>query len=164
MGHVWLIGMMGSGKTTIGAIVAERLELGLIDTDAMIMERTGKAIPEIFEESEETFRQIESQVIADLAEGPPAVISTGGGVVLDDDNLDAMHASGTTVLLEATVDELVGRLVGDQDRPLFGDRSSLERLTLQRSHRYQEASDTTVNTTGRSPHDIAEEVIGCVPT
>ena len=118
MSHIWLIGMMGSGKTTIGAIVAERLELPLVDTDGMVMERSGRTIPEIFDESEEAFRNLEAGVVREVADGPAAVISTGGGVVVDDRNVALMRSSGVTLLLDASIDELVARIGMDEHRPL----------------------------------------------
>lgn len=164
MGHIWLIGMMGSGKTTVGAIVAERLELPLVDTDGMVTERSGRTIPEIFDESEEAFRILEAGVVRELADGPAAVVSTGGGVVVDRRNVDFMRGSGVTVLLDAAVDELVVRIGREPDRPLYQSRESLVRLEAERSSLYRDACDHVIDTNGRSPMDVAEEVIRCVRT
>jgi len=164
MGHIWLIGMMGTGKTTVGAMVAERLELPLIDTDGMVMERSGRTIPEIFEESESTFRGLEAAVIREVADGPAAVVSTGGGAVLDPHNVDVMHSCGVIILLEAPVDELLARLGSAQGRPLYTSRESLVRLDAERSELYRSASDHRIDTRGCSPIEVAEEVIGCART
>jgi len=164
MSHIWLIGMMGSGKTTVGAIVAERLELPLVDTDGMVMERSGRTIPEIFEESEEAFRLLEAGVVRELADGPSAVISTGGGVVTNERSVELMRGSGVTVLLDADVEELVARLARVTNRPLYRSPESLIRLEDERSDLYQSACDHIVDTNGRSPMDIAEEVVRCVRT
>ena len=164
MGRIWLIGMMGSGKTTIGAIVAERLQLPLLDTDGMVMERSGRTIPEIFDESEQAFRALESGVVREAAEGPVAVISTGGGVVVDERNVEVMRRSGTTVLLDASIDELVARIGRAGGRPLYQSRESLVNLKAERSELYAEACDHIVDTNGRSIMDVAEEVIRCVRT
>ena len=164
MGHIWLIGMMGSGKTTVGALVAELLEMPLFDTDGLVMERSGRTIPDLFAESEEAFRSIEAGVVRQLSEGPAAVISTGGGVVMDDLNVDRMRGSGTTVLLDAPVQELVSRLGEADDRPLYQSPEGLTRLRAERELHYRSACDHIVDTAGLSAVEVAEEVIRCVRT
>ena len=164
MGHVWLIGMMGVGKTTVGAIVAEHLELPLTDTDALVMERSGRTIPQLFEDGEETFRAIERAVVADVAMGRAQVIATGGGVVLDDGNVAAMRSSGTIVLLTADVDTLTARLGESADRPLYAGRETLTDIAHGRADRYAAAAEHVIDTAGRTPFDVAEEVIRCVRT
>jgi shikimate kinase len=164
MGHIWLIGMMGTGKTTVGAIVAERLSLPLIDTDTEVMERSGRTIPELFAISEQHFRDLEAEVVAEVAAGPTAVISTGGGVVLDQANVDLMGRSGTRVLLEADGATLANRLADDTDRPLLGGRSGIDDLARSRHDRYRSAADHVIDTTSLGVHDVADEVIRCIPT
>jgi len=164
MGHVWLIGMMGTGKTTIGAMVAESLGLPIIDSDTMVMERSGRTISEMFAESEEVFRHWESSVIHDLGSGPDAVISTGGGVVLDDANVDIMAATGVRILLEADTASLRERLADDATRPLLADGTDLAAMATTRLERYRGACDHIVDTSGRDPMEVAEEVLRCVNT
>jgi shikimate kinase len=165
MGHIWLIGMMGSGKTTIGGIVAEHLSMPLVDTDAVVMERSGRTVSELFAVSEETFRSEERSAIEELASGPPSVISTGGGAVLDDANVRAMRATGVVVLLEAAVEVLEARLVGDGTvRPLIESGGDLASIAMSRSERYRDASDHAVNTEDRSIQEIAEDVVRCART
>lgn len=165
MSHVWLIGMMGSGKTTVGAILAERMGRPLIDTDVVVMEETGRTIPELFDESEELFRSVEVRAIERASESDPAVIATGGGAVLDEANLAVMRRTGTVVLLDATSDELERRLNGDNgtgDRPLIATASDIDRIRSARQHRYLEAGEHVVPTTGRDPVAVAEEVAACI--
>lgn len=162
MGHVWLIGMMGSGKTTVGAILAERMGRALIDTDVTVMEETGRTIPELFDESEETFRSVEVRAIERAAASDPAVIATGGGAVLDEVNLTVMRMTGTVVLLDTTSDELERRLRGVGDRPLIAAPSDIDRILSARRHRYLEAGEHIVVTTGRDPVAVAEEVAACI--
>ena len=164
MGHIWLIGMMGVGKTTIGAIVAERLGLPLTDTDTMVMERAGRTIPQIFAEGEDSFRAVESTVVTEVANGAASVIATGGGVVLDERNVDTMRRTGTTVLLTADVDTIVRRLGEGHDRPLYTDTETLIRVDRDRAEQYATAADHVVDTEGKAAHDVAEEVIRCVRT
>ncbi len=164
MGHVWLIGMMGTGKTTIGAMVAERLGLPIIDSDTVVMERSGRTIRELFADSEETFRTWEASVISELGSGPASVISTGGGVILDQANVDIMANTGIRILLEATPADLKARLANDATRPLINEGADLELIAKDRSDRYRAASDYIVDTSGRDPIDVVEEVIRCVNT
>lgn len=160
--HVWLIGMMGTGKTTVGAVIAERLALPLIDTDAEVMTATGRTIPELFAESEESFRSVESSVITALADGPPSVISTGGGVILDPANVAAMRSTGQVVLLEASPADLASRLDIDGTRPLLEGREDIERIAQERSARYRSASHHRLTTDDRSPSEVANEVLACL--
>jgi shikimate kinase len=162
--HVWLIGMMGTGKTTVGAMIAEELSLPLIDTDAEVMTMTGRTIPELFAESEASFRSVESSVITALADGPPSVISTGGGAILDPVNVAAMRGSGHVVLLEASPADLEARLDLDGSRPLLGSRDDIRRIAEERLDRYRCASHHRIMTDGRSARDVASEVLACLDT
>lgn len=164
MGHVWLIGMMGTGKTTIGAMVAESLGMPIIDSDAVVMERSGRTVGELFAESEDVFRRWESSIIHELGSGPDAVISTGGGVVLDDANVTLMAETGVRILLEADVEDLRKRLARDGTRPLLADGADVASIAAKRLERYREASDHIVDTSGRELIEVAEEVLRCVNT
>jgi shikimate kinase len=164
MGHVWLIGMMGTGKTTVGAIVAEQRELPLHDTDATVMATTGRTIPELFADSETTFRDAERRVIADLATAPDSVIATGGGAVLDPRNVETMRGSGRIVLLTATTTAIRERVGDDDERPLLADDGAVERIAAERRSLYAGAAELTVDTSGRNPASIAEEVIAWLDT
>src|SRR5688572_26555397 len=112
--HILLIGMMGSGKTTVGSRLAHRLRRPLLDSDREIQRRTGKTVPEIFEaEGEAAFRREERAVLADgVATTEPAVISVAGGAVLNPDNQECIRNGGTVIWLRASVDTLARR-VGD---------------------------------------------------
>jgi shikimate kinase len=164
MGHVWLIGMMGSGKTTIGALVAERLGMPLVDTDTIVMERSGRTIPELFAVSEELFRRWEEEAVREVSSGPSSVISTGGGVILGAGNVDVMSSTGTTILLDATDAELGRRLGDGTGRPLLDGGADIGAIAGDRRDRYLAASDHVVETTGKAPDIVAEEVIRCLST
>ncbi len=161
MGHIWMIGMMGTGKTTVGALVAEQLSRPFSDLDTEIMVHTGRTIPELFEAGEERFREMESMVLARLAEGGPSVISTGGGSVLRPSNVEIMRRTGTLVLLTASTVEITDRIGDADDRPLAADASSLSNLAASRRASYDDAADVTVDTDGKSPDVVAEEVVMC---
>jgi shikimate kinase len=162
MGHIWLIGMMGSGKTTSGVLVAQILDRPFVDTDHAVMARTEKTIPDLFELSEATFRDAESTVIAETAALADAVVATGGGSVLSQGNIDIMEGSGTIVFLDADEETIVQRTEIAADRPLLPDVPAIRRLIAERSETYHLAAAHTVSTIGRTPNEVAEEVAMCV--
>jgi shikimate kinase len=163
MGHVWLTGMMGTGKSTVGAHVAEVLQVPFVDVDAEITTTEGKTIPEIFDDGEAAFREREAEMVRALASSPPSVVATGGGVVLDSDNVVTMRASGIVVLLTATIETLEQRLSSEREgRPLLGDPGSLAELQRARRHVYIAAADQVIDTTDRSIDAVVREVLRCV--
>ncbi len=162
MGHIWLIGMMGSGKTTVGVLTAQILERSFIDTDAAVMVNTGRTIPELFAESESVFRSAEASAIADAAGADPAVIASGGGSILSRDNVAIMEGSGTIVLLDVDATSIAERVQVGGDRPLLRTEDSIRQLLDARAEVYDKVADRVVATIGRTPHDVALEVAACV--
>jgi shikimate kinase len=162
MGHIWLIGMMGSGKTTTGVLAARILDRPFIDTDAAVMVDTGMTIPELFQESESTFRGAESAAIASAAGQDDAVIATGGGAILAGDNVTIMERTGTIVLLDADAGTIAERVVPATDRPLLGDPDSIERILDERADVYKGVAHHIVSTVGRTTDEVALEVASCV--
>lgn len=146
---IFLVGMMGSGKTTVGKALARRLGRPFFDTDHEIVARSGVSIPTIFDiEGEAGFRRRESAVLAELAQCREAVIATGGGVVLEADNRRLMRESGTVVYLQVSIDHLHQRTARDTSRPLLARsadrRATLEALLAQRDPLYREAAHDVV--------------------
>jgi shikimate kinase len=168
-----LIGYRGSGKTTVGRLIAARAGCKLIDTDQMIVAAAdGRAIRDIFaEQGEEHFRQLESAALYSALATPAAVISTGGGIVMRQTNRDALRASGTPVVyLHAEAKVLVERIEADAhsnaNRPnltgLGGGIAEVEHLLAIRDPLYREVATHVLEVAGRSPEQIAEEVLrGC---
>jgi shikimate kinase len=133
---VILIGMPGSGKTTVGRQLSRRLRLPFFDSDHVIEERLGCTVREFFaREGEAAFRDIEQQVIADLAGGEDAVIATGGGAVLREANRQVLHAHGQVVYLRSTPEELFRRVRHNQNRPLLQVEDPLGRLRTLHAER-----------------------------
>lgn len=160
--RIFLIGFMGTGKTSVGKQLAEALNWSRYDTDQEIETREGRSIPEIFAaESEAYFRQVESEVLRELSAEPQAVITTGGGAVLSSSNCELMRTSGLVVCLTADLDEIVRRVQQDANRPLLqGDdlKGRVEQLLAARSGRYDFAH-LTLNTTGREIAGIVEDIV-----
>ncbi|GAA5344650.1 shikimate kinase [Planifilum fimeticola] len=155
-----LIGFMGTGKTTVGKALADRLKLPLTDTDQEIERKTGKRISELFREfGEEGFRDLESQVLKQVLDGTPGVVTTGGGVVLRPENVRLMKETGWVVALHASEEEILRRLAGTADRPLLlGDvRQRVSRLLNERRGLYDFAH-VRVDTTGMTVAEVVDKI------
>ena len=160
---------MGAGKTTIGKLLADELGLEFIDVDREIEARSGVDIPWIFDREGETgFRVRESAALAELSQLDHVLISTGGGAVLLPDNRRMMAATGTVIYLHTSVDEQVRRTGRDRKRPLLQNDDParvLAELMLIREPLYREVAGIIVETDGRGPkvvaQDIAEKLRSC---
>lgn len=157
-----MVGPMGAGKSTIGRLLADSIQMDFRDADREIEERSGVDIPWIFDmEGESGFRDREAAMLAELSENISSVISTGGGAVLREDNRRLMVAKGTVIYLKTSVDEQVRRTARDRKRPLLqnGDpEQTLRALMAQREPLYEEIADLTVLTDQRSPKAVVQEL------
>lgn len=125
----FLVGLPGSGKSTVGRQLARRLALPFVDTDHVIEQRLGCSIREFFErEGEERFRDLEAAIVDEFTQGPVAVVSTGGGSVLRSENRVHLRERGTVFYLKSTPEELFRRLRHDRNRPLLQVEDPLQRL------------------------------------
>jgi shikimate kinase len=153
-GNVFLVGMMGAGKTSVGRLLARRLGRPFLDSDQVIEERTGVKIPVIFEiEGESGFRARESAVIDELTARTDIVLATGGGAVLDPQNRLRLRQRGTVVYLRAVVKELLHRTRHDRNRPLLqtaDPRARLTQLFELRDPLYRETAHIVVETGSQS--------------
>lgn len=154
LGSIFLVGMMGAGKTSVGKVLARHLGKTFHDSDHVIETRTGVKIPVIFElEGEAGFRAREAAVIAELTALKDIVLATGGGVVLDQRNRELLKANGTVVYLRASVSELWNRTRHDRNRPLLrtaDPHARLCELHAQRDPLYREVADITMETGSQS--------------
>jgi 3-dehydroquinate synthase len=148
--NIFLVGLMGAGKTTIGRLLARRLDMTFIDSDHEIEARTGATIPWIFEiEGEASFRRREADVIRELTAGSGIVLATGGGAVLDPESRALLAERGTVIYLRASVSSILQRTAHDKNRPLLqtaDPRKKLEDLTAQREPLYREIADMVIDT------------------
>lgn len=165
--HLVLVGMMGSGKTTIGRAVARRSGRPFVDSDAQIEARTGKTVREIFEtEGEPAFRALETEALADALARPEAsVVAAAGGVVLSEANRALLRASGRTVWLRATPGTLVHRVRNGVHRPLLAadPEGVIRALTGAREALYAEVADVIVDVDFRDKRDLVDELVGLLP-
>jgi len=153
-GSIFLVGMMGAGKTSVGKLLARHLGKTFHDSDQVIESRTGVKISVIFElEGEGGFRAREAAVISELTALKDVVLATGGGVVLDPGNRELLKARGAVVYLRASVSELWNRTRHDRNRPLLrtaDPHARLCELHAQRDPLYRQIADITVETGSQS--------------
>lgn len=165
-----LIGYRGAGKTTVARELAKLLDCPWIDADDEIERRAGKSIAAIFaDEGEASFRDWESQVVQDLCSRSKLVVALGGGAILREQNRQAMVACRAVVWLQAAVDAIAGRLAADATtasrRPNLtntGGRPEIERLLAERTPIYRACATLEVDTDGRTPSEIAGEIVAAV--
>ena len=141
--HLVLIGLPGSGKTTVGRLAAERLALPFVDCDDLIQQAAGMTIPAIFmEKGEPWFRALESRVLRELLAEPVSVIATGGGAVVAEENRRLLKTAGLVVFLDRDIRDIAA-CVGNRERPLLR-RYSLEQLAARRRVWYLDCADAVV--------------------
>ena len=161
--NIFIVGPMGSGKSTVGKIISDELFLSFFDTDEEIESRTGASIDWIFDlEGEEGFRKRESEVLEEMAQKNSIVLSTGGGVILSDINRELLSSRGTVFYLSTPIDVQVERTSKDKDRPLLknGDpKEILSNLHEKRESLYLQVSDHVVETANKSSQQVATEII-----
>ncbi len=162
-GNVFLVGMMGAGKTTVGRMIARRLKLRFVDSDLEIEARCGVKIPVIFEiEGEAGFRAREAQVIGELCREAGIVLATGGGAVLSAESRESLSGGGTVVYLRARAEDLYERVKHDKNRPLLATADPLARLRelfVQRDPLYREVADIVVDTGSQSVQVLARALL-----
>jgi shikimate kinase len=159
-GNIFLVGMMGAGKTTVGRLLANFLEKKFYDSDREIQKRTGVSIPLIFEiEGEAGFRKRETEMLSELVKTGNIVLATGGGAVLSAENRELLKRSGTVIYLRATIDDLWRRTRHDKNRPLLqtqDPRTKLTELYAQRDPLYRETAHIIVESGKRSARHLAQ--------
>jgi shikimate kinase len=158
--NIYLIGPMGSGKTTIGQRLATKLNLEFLDNDHELQEQTGASVNLIFDlEGEEGFRKRETAMLKKLTARKNVVVATGGGTVLAPENRELLGSTGTVIYLRTSISQQIKRLSRDRSRPLLqsGDRKEkLIRLAKERNPLYEELADITFQSRNRGLESAAE--------
>jgi shikimate kinase len=164
--NIYLIGMMGAGKTTVGRELATQLGYRFFDTDTLIEQAARQTINDIFVNAgEDAFRQIETQVLAEISAYTRLAIATGGGIVLRRENWSYLH-HGLIVWLDAPVELLIARLADDTSRPLLqapDPATRLQTLLDQRQRLYAQADIQITLNAGETPAQVATRVIESIP-
>lgn len=162
MKHIFLIGFMGCGKSTIARKLSSQLGLPQIEMDEQIVKEQGMPITEIFEKyGEPHFRDIETDLLKRLCEQEDAVVSCGGGAVLRKENIEMMKAAGRIVLLTAKPETILERVKHNHDRPVLNGHMNVEyisELMEKRRACYEAAADFVVATDGKSIEQICDEI------
>ncbi len=163
--RIILTGFMGTGKTAVGEALAAKLHFSFLDTDLMVEEETGKKIPEIFEkEGEEAFREREKKMVRKALDKEKVVVATGGGAVMDPENLSLFKEKGILIALSASPETLYERVRQLQNRPLLNDkdkdqlRATIKNLLSRRSPYYRQA-DLFIDTTGKTIEETVGEIL-----
>lgn len=161
--NIYLIGFMGAGKSSVSRALAEISGLKEIDMDEEIVKRENQTIPEIFEKKGEAyFRDIETEILAELAEKKGQIISCGGGTILREENRKMMKESGEVVYLSATPETIYERVKNGKNRPLLNGHMNVEYirgLMGKRMQAYRQAKTREVTTDGKNPAQIAKEIL-----
>lgn len=153
--NIVLVGMPSSGKTTVGKLVAERSGRRFVDTDALAVERAGCSIAELFAtRGEGAFRELERSIVAEVSQGAGQVVATGGGVVLDGRNVDALRRDGCVFFLDRPLE----KLLATEDRPLSRTPEAVHRLYDERLPLYRAAADHVMDAS-RTPDDLACDIL-----
>lgn len=160
--NYYLIGMMGSGKSTVGKLLAKKLETPFLDLDHYIEVKNNKSINDIFKEKGENyFRQLETNALSEI-KGSKIVVACGGGIILNHENRKKISANGKVIFLKASISSLIKRLLSNKDRPLLNDKNignELIKIWNERKNYYNETAEITINTDGYTPESISSLII-----
>ena len=158
--NIYLIGMMGSGKSTLGKTLSEKIQKPFIDLDSEIEKAAGKSITEIFDiDGEEQIRKMETKQLKKYSE---SIVACGGGIVLNNANRKFINENGIAILLLATMGELTQRLSASNNRPLLADDNMEEALTklwMERLIDYLDTADFSIETNGKTPEQLTDEIL-----
>ncbi len=160
--NIALIGFMGTGKSTVGRLIAEQLRFEFLDTDALIEQRSGKKITEIFAQNGETaFRELEAQLVAELAARTHTIISTGGGLPTNPANLASLKTHSLVICLWASPERIYERVREQFHRPLLNDPDPLGKIRtlLTAREKFYKQADVLINSDLRLAREVAQQVV-----
>ena len=161
--NIILTGFMGSGKTTVGKLLARYLKYSFIDTDHLIEERCGMSVQQIFKtQGEAAFRRLETEIAGELGAGKGMVVATGGGLMLHPENARALEATGSVFCLTARPEDILQRVTRSAQvvRPLLNSPDPLARIVdLIREREKSYARFTQIGTSGKSPQEVVQDIL-----
>lgn len=160
--QIYLIGFMGTGKSTVAKELKKLSQRRVVDTDALIEQTYQMTIADMFRElGEDTFRARESEILRKVSQGEEVIVSCGGGIVKLQENIDCMKQYGKVVWLQASPGSILSRIKEDESRPLLQGKKkeeAIQEMMKQREAFYQKAADYKVVTDGKTPAKIAKEI------
>lgn len=160
--NIILIGFMGAGKTVVGQLLAKELSLNFLDTDELVEAAAGKKISQIFQlDGEETFRQLETEVLKTLQDYDNFVLSTGGGIILKEENRQLLKALGQILLLWAKPEVVYERIKNEKHRPLLqvpDPQAEVLKILTEREPIYHAVANQTVETSDKTPELVTKEI------
>lgn len=166
MDNIFLIGFMGTGKSTVAQELQKKLDMKLVEMDARIVQEQGMSINEIFSQfGEDHFRDVESQLVLDIGQEENTIVSCGGGVVLRNENIANMKKSGTVIFLAATPQTIYDRVKDSSERPILNGHMNvayISELMEKRHVLYEAAADIRIDVDDKTVADICEEIVGKV--
>jgi len=161
--NIYLVGLMGSGKTTLGKILSKKLDKIFYDSDQVIEEKLGVDVPMIFEyEGEAGFREREKDILKELVNIQNIVLATGGGIILSKSNRDLLAKNGIVIYLKSNQKDLILRMKNDKTRPLLKNgniEEIIKKLYKEREPLYEEIADFEIMTKNKRIHEIVNEII-----
>ena len=161
--NIYLIGLMGSGKTTLGKILSKKLDKHFYDSDQVIEEKLGVNVPMIFEyEGEAGFREREKDILKELVSKQNIVLATGGGIILSESNRDLLAKNGIVIYLKSNQKDLVLRMKNDKTRPLLKNGNVeliIKKLCQEREPLYEEIADFKVATKNKRIYEVVNEIV-----
>ncbi|KAB8128449.1 shikimate kinase [Gracilibacillus oryzae] len=160
MRSIYLVGFMGSGKSSVAEALYEKTKKPILDTDQLIVEKYNLTIPEIFaQKGEPVFREYETNILKSTPI-EDAIIATGGGIIEKDENRTWLKENGRVIFLQTSWEEISLRLVDDQSRPIWNNQArDKQKLLEDRTPFYLEVADTIVSTNGKKVEDIVKEIL-----
>ena len=161
--NIYLVGLMGSGKTTLGKILSKKIDKQFYDSDQVIEEKLGVDVPIIFEyEGEAGFREREKDILKELVGIQNIVLATGGGIILSKSNRDLLAKNGIVIYLKSNQKDLILRMKNDKTRPLLKNgniEEIIKKLCKEREPLYEEIADFEIMTKNKRIHEIVNEIM-----
>lgn len=160
--NIYLVGFMGTGKTAVGKLLAEKLQRKFIETDELIEKKTSMSIADIFsKQGEAYFRMLEKQVLQEVAFQKNLVVSCGGGIVIDQDNINLLKKTGILICLQADAETIYERTKKHSHRPLLNVSNPLQKIKglLNKRKQFYAKARFSVNTVGFKPEEISTKIL-----